>query len=158
MSNWPQWCTVQTMYILPFQPSQAAIPEKYIWIYWSRSNSWIYFYLVLNKNWKIYWPEQSFTCLGLDDRCSSWGLRLFWSRWVVSHNDVQYRPCIFYLLRTLMVDWALYSISCCLQFLWNVYIITYSMINALTFYLHFYMLPLVTRRWVEIMNLYFVLL
>ena len=66
MSNWPQWCTVQTMYILPFQPSQAAIPEKYIWIYWSRSNSWIYFYLVLNKNWKIYWPEQSFTCLGLD--------------------------------------------------------------------------------------------
>ena len=25
-----------------------------IWIYWSKSNSWIYFYIVLKKNWKIY--------------------------------------------------------------------------------------------------------
>jgi len=32
-----------------------------ILIYWSESNSWIYFYIVLNKNWKIYWSEQSFT-------------------------------------------------------------------------------------------------
>jgi hypothetical protein len=32
---------------------------------------------VLNKNWKIYWSEQSFTGLGLGDRCSWWGL---WSR------------------------------------------------------------------------------
>ena len=31
-----------------------------IWIYWSESNSWIYFCIVLNKNWKIYWSEQSF--------------------------------------------------------------------------------------------------
>ena len=42
-----------------------------IWIYWSESNSWIYFYIhtmyvVLNKNWKIYRPEQSFACLGLE--------------------------------------------------------------------------------------------
>ena len=29
----------------------------------------IYFYIVLNKNWKIYWSEQSFTGLGLKD-CS----------------------------------------------------------------------------------------
>jgi len=27
---------------------------------------------VLNKNWKIYWSEQSFTGLGPEDRCSSW--------------------------------------------------------------------------------------
>ena len=39
-------------------------PEMKIWIYWSESNSWIYFYIVLNKNWKIYWSEQSFTGLG----------------------------------------------------------------------------------------------
>ena len=38
------------------------------------SNSWIYFYIVLKKNWKIYWSEQSFTGFGRDDRCSSWGL------------------------------------------------------------------------------------
>jgi hypothetical protein len=33
-----------------------------IWIYWSESNSWIYFYIhvVLNKNWKIYWSDQQF--------------------------------------------------------------------------------------------------
>jgi hypothetical protein len=30
-------------------------------IYWSASNSWINFYRVLNKNWKMYWSEQSFT-------------------------------------------------------------------------------------------------
>ena len=35
-----------------------------IWNYWSESTSWIYFYIVLNKNWKIYWSEQSFTGLG----------------------------------------------------------------------------------------------
>jgi hypothetical protein len=31
--------------------------EIKIWIYWSKSNSWIYFYIpvVLNKNWKFYW-------------------------------------------------------------------------------------------------------
>ena len=47
-----------------------------IWIYWFKSNSWINFHIhvVLNKNWKIYWSEQSFTGLGPKDRCSSWGL------------------------------------------------------------------------------------
>ena len=42
----------------------------------SESNSWIYFiYIIyLNKNWKMYWLEQSFTGLGLEDKCSSWGL------------------------------------------------------------------------------------
>ena len=34
-----------------------------IWIYWSESNSWIYFYIYLNKNWKIYWSYKSFTGL-----------------------------------------------------------------------------------------------
>jgi hypothetical protein len=35
-------------------------------IYWSESNSWIYFYIDLNKNWKIYWFEQSFTGYSLN--------------------------------------------------------------------------------------------
>ena len=43
-------------------------------IYWSKSNSWIYFYIVLNKNWKVYRSKQSFTGLGPEDRCPSWGL------------------------------------------------------------------------------------
>ena len=73
-----------------------------IWIYWFESNSWIYFnnlrvsnqilefiliiygcrikflnlflYSSINKNWKIYWSKWSFTGLGLEYRCSSWGL------------------------------------------------------------------------------------
>jgi hypothetical protein len=28
------------------------------WIYWSKSNSWIYFYIVLNKNGNIYWSNK----------------------------------------------------------------------------------------------------
>jgi hypothetical protein len=31
------------------------------------SNSWIYFNIVLNKNWKIYWSEQSFNGLGPEE-------------------------------------------------------------------------------------------
>jgi len=30
----------------------SPVPEMNIWIYWSESNSCIYFYIVLNKNWK----------------------------------------------------------------------------------------------------------
>jgi hypothetical protein len=30
--------------------------------------------VVLNENWKFDWFEQSFTGLGPEDRCSSWGL------------------------------------------------------------------------------------
>ena len=32
-----------------------------IWIYWSKSNSWIYFYIVLNKNWKNLLVRRNFT-------------------------------------------------------------------------------------------------
>ena len=41
-----------------------TVLEMKIWIYWSKSNSWIYFYMVLNKNWKIDWSKQSFTGIG----------------------------------------------------------------------------------------------
>jgi hypothetical protein len=51
----------------------------------------IYFYIVLNKNWKIYWSEQSFTGLGPEDRCSSWGqnkvLLVLGQRTGVHHED-----------------------------------------------------------------------
>ena len=49
-----------------------------IWNNWSESYSLIYFYIVLNKNIKIYWSEQSFTGLEPEDQCSSWGL-FIWS-------------------------------------------------------------------------------
>jgi hypothetical protein len=54
-----------------------AVLEMKIWIFWSESNSWIYFYIVLNKNWKIYWSEQSFADFGPEDRCSSQGLYVY---------------------------------------------------------------------------------
>ena len=50
-----------------------AVLEMKIWI-WSESNSWIYFCIVLNTNWKIYCSEQSFTGLGPEDQWLSWGL------------------------------------------------------------------------------------
>jgi hypothetical protein len=33
--------------------------------------------IYLNKSWKIYWFEQSFTGSGPEDRCTSWGLIYF---------------------------------------------------------------------------------
>ena len=50
-------------YELEFGEDRSAVLKMKIWIYWSYSNSWIYFYLVLNKIWKIYRSEQSFAGL-----------------------------------------------------------------------------------------------
>ena len=36
----------------------------------------LYIHVHLNKNWQIYWSEQSFTDLGLEDLCSSWRMPL----------------------------------------------------------------------------------
>jgi len=35
-----------------FEPVLYDSPRNEIWIYWSESNSWIYFFIFLNKNWK----------------------------------------------------------------------------------------------------------
>jgi hypothetical protein len=109
-----------------------------IWIYGSKSNSWIYFYIysgtslawtlwnywtsmaqtsdnlntfwqslwvqaseVLNKNWKIYWSEQSFTGLGPEERCSSWGLRYKHSHKKHFYADKFYdsKPLPFYNIK-----------------------------------------------------------
>jgi hypothetical protein len=51
-----------------------TVLEMKIWMYWSESNSWSYFYIVRNKNWKIYWFKRNFSGLGSENRCSSWGL------------------------------------------------------------------------------------
>jgi hypothetical protein len=51
-----------------------TVLEMKIWIYWSKSNSWIYFYKYLNNNWRIYRSEQSFAGVGPEDWCWSWGL------------------------------------------------------------------------------------
>jgi hypothetical protein len=41
-----------------------AVLEMKILIYWSESNSRIYLYIFLNKNWKIYWSKQRLLVLG----------------------------------------------------------------------------------------------
>jgi len=33
-----------------------------------------FIFIILYKTENFYWLEQSFTGLGLEDRCSSWGL------------------------------------------------------------------------------------
>ena len=57
-----------------FKIPKLLVLEMKIWSHWSESNSWIYFYIILNKNWNIYWSKQSFTGLIPKDRCSSRGL------------------------------------------------------------------------------------
>ena len=54
-----------------------SVIEMKIWIFWSESNSRIYFYIFLNKNWKIYWSERSFTGLGSKYRWSLPGLEYY---------------------------------------------------------------------------------
>ena len=44
--------------------AHMAVLEMKIWIYWSESNSWIYFDIVLNKNWYIYLSNKVLLVLG----------------------------------------------------------------------------------------------
>jgi len=44
----------------------------------------LYTFVVLNKNWKMYWSEQSFTGFRPEDRCSLWGLHIF-----CQHNSMK---------------------------------------------------------------------
>ena len=70
--------------------------EMKIWIFWSKSNFWIYFFIyfkiktekytglnkvvyVLGLRISGHREEQSFTCLGPYDRCSSWGTKFYMS-------------------------------------------------------------------------------
>ena len=53
----------------------STVIEMKIWIYWTEKQILEFIsYTYLNKNWKIYWSEQSFTVLRPEDRFSSWGL------------------------------------------------------------------------------------
>jgi hypothetical protein len=56
-----------------------------IWIYWSESNSWIYFYIVLNKIW-IFFTGLNKVLLVLDGGpvLTSWGLQIVY--WICWHN------------------------------------------------------------------------
>ena len=66
--------TVQDCEITPSVSDLLPVLEMKLRFYWSESISWIYFYIGLNKNWKIYWSEQCFNCIGPEDRCSSCGM------------------------------------------------------------------------------------
>jgi hypothetical protein len=77
-----------------------AVLEMKIKIHWSESNSWIYLYIVLNKNCKNYWCKQSFTGLCPQDRCSSWGLILIL---VVDHLCSNFIFIIWYLCSNMNV-------------------------------------------------------
>ena len=64
----------------------------------------IYIYNVyLNKNLKIYWSEQYFTVLGLEDRYLSWGLHKKNLRYIFIHGyraPDKLRICVFYSMKT----------------------------------------------------------
>ena len=88
--------------------------EIKIRIYWFKSNSWIYLYIhvVLNKNWKIYWSEQSFTGLGSEDRCSSWGLQDYQSLFLLLNTtylvEKQQIPMLVFGLTRLVIEATIY--------------------------------------------------
>ena len=65
----------------------VSVLEMIIWIYWSRSNSWINFYIVLNKNWKNYWSEAENQW-----QCSSWGLNCI--AWLTIFKNILVTDCI----------------------------------------------------------------
>ena len=88
--------------------ASIAVLKMKILIYWFESNSWIYFYIYiyLNKNWKMYWSEQSFNGLGQKDQCSPWGLSeicLFQfvpkTFWQTSLNSI-----FFYLIKQILCN------------------------------------------------------
>ena len=58
-TNWPLYQKL----------SKKWWPKKVLkmktWIYWSESNSWIYFYIFLNKNWNITVPNKVWLVFGL---------------------------------------------------------------------------------------------
>ena len=65
---------------------------------------YIYIYIYLNKNWKIYWSEWSFTCLGQGDWCSSWGLGNFLLITIL-HDVKQMHTCTVYRVRVWLGVW-----------------------------------------------------
>ena len=67
-----------------------------VWIkFWNS----FYIYIYLNKNWEIHWSDQSFTGLGPEDWCSSWGL---YTCWIDLRID---RPLIFLFVENLIYAW-----------------------------------------------------
>ena len=75
MGGQSKWCTVQAMYILHF-PKWPIVR----WLWWA-------------GNWPQRCTVQTTYILHFQNN----QVRLLWSPWVVSQNDVQYRPCILYL-------------------------------------------------------------
>ena len=65
----------RTYYVkYPSSNITLSVLKMKIWIYWSESKFWIYFYIILNKNWKMYCSEQSFTGVGPEYQGSLWRL------------------------------------------------------------------------------------
>ena len=90
----------------------------------------IYFYIILNKNWKIYWSEQSFTGLGPEDRCSSWGqnkvLLVLGQRTGVHHEDcicTVYWKCFWKLVKKKIWNWFIIGLNASFQEFMHVYMV-----------------------------------
>ena len=84
----------------------TPVLEMEISIYWSESNSWIYYYIILNQKVKIDWSVQRFPSVGLENRCSLWGLLLISPTFPVAVKS--HHPCC------LIPDSVLYA---CLLFI-----------------------------------------
>jgi hypothetical protein len=124
------------------------ILEKKIWIYWTESNSWIYFYIQLklviskftrpfknfelfdlrgvvpSKNFKIYWSEQSFTGLLLGQRTNKFKNLIQSSKFKFSFRGLELCSIISELSLTFQtipvggLRWPQWIRFCLLEDLW----------------------------------------
>jgi hypothetical protein len=74
------------LFIVIVAYQSLAVLEMTIWMDWSESNPWIYFYMVLKKT-------EKFTGLGPENRCSSW----------VLPDSFSFPKAITYLLSNIVV-------------------------------------------------------
>ena len=86
------WRGAGTMFSPPNENLNLFVRIKFL-------NLFLYTCVVLNKNWKIYWSEQSLTGRGLEDRCSLWGLNKVWLV-VGRRTGAHCEDCVF------LFDWS----------------------------------------------------
>ena len=93
-NRWQQICfvcrthtTKNSIWLHGHKTFEYAVNMK-IWIHWSKSNFWIYFYIVLNKNWKMVRTQ------------------FYWSWW--ARGPV----CVLYLYSKIVLS------ECCIYWIW----------------------------------------
>ena len=94
----------------------TSVLKMKIWIYWSESNPWIYFYIVLYKNWKFTDPNKVLLVMGRrtrspHDDCYI-ATQIFWLDCEYGHEMTSYLlyGLIFFIHSSSLQNWEFDSI------------------------------------------------